>query len=513
MANDNVTLTSSVRTSLLSLQNTSGLVKRTQNRLSTGLKVSGPIDDPVAYFQSKGLSDRAADFSEKKSGIDQGISTLSSALNGIDGVESIVRQLKGLALNAKNATTTQIGGLVAQFNDLRTQINNLTNDATYQGLNLVNGSGETLRVDFGTETASTLAVASVDVTVGANGLNIVRALTNNGSFQVSYDSNTGAIAGCGSTIQVAYAGSAENLTQGTYTFSYGDATLSLVVGSTNATTTSFSNTSTFTAGQTMLFAVTTAGATATQYQGRAAVARTASNFDVEFAVSTGASVTMGTVVNLTYAGTQTSFTQGSYTFSYGGVGLTITVGSSGSTSTTYETSDTFAHSSTFSVTIATASGTGSADGMVGGATASFGTVNVEGAYITDGTASGQTTIYAVQNTGSVSAVTNTAMTGQFYMDSNLVGQINNMLTDLDNALSTLRSRAQTLGSNVALLQTRLDFTTNYVSTLTAGSGKLTLADLNEEGANLLALQTRQQLGIQSLSFAGQAEQSVLSLFR
>ena len=42
---------------------------------------------------------------------------------------------------------------------------------------------------------------------------------------------------------------------------------------------------------------------------------------------------------------------------------------------------------------------------------------------------------------------------------------------------------------------------------------MTLADINEEAANLLALQTRQQLGIQALAFAGQAEQSVLGLFR
>ncbi|HBM11605.1 MAG TPA: flagellin, partial [Rhodospirillaceae bacterium] len=42
-----------------------------------------------------------------------------------------------------------------------------------------------------------------------------------------------------------------------------------------------------------------------------------------------------------------------------------------------------------------------------------------------------------------------------------------------------------------------DFTNEYVNTLQGGSDKLTLADLNEEGANLVALQTRQQLGIQS----------------
>ena len=83
---------------------------------------------------------------------------------------------------------------------------------------------------------------------------------------------------------------------------------------------------------------------------------------------------------------------------------------------------------------------------------------------------------------------------------------------MDAALGILRSQAQKLGSNVALLQTRLDFTEQYTNTLEEGADKLTLADLNEEGANLLALQTRQQLGISALAFAGQSEQGILSLF-
>ena len=63
------------------------------------------------------------------------------------------------------------------------------------------------------------------------------------------------------------------------------------------------------------------------------------------------------------------------------------------------------------------------------------------------------------------------------------------------------------------MQTRLDFTAKYVNVLDDGSGKLTLADITEEGANLVALQTRQQLGINALAFAGQSEQSILALFR
>ena len=71
--------------------------------------------------------------------------------------------------------------------------------------------------------------------------------------------------------------------------------------------------------------------------------------------------------------------------------------------------------------------------------------------------------------------------------------------------------ASTLGGNVAILQTRLDFTDQYVNTLNTGADALTLADLNEEGANLVALQTRQQLGIQSLAISGQQQQAILAL--
>ncbi|MEM8796657.1 MAG: ABC transporter substrate-binding protein, partial [Pseudomonadota bacterium] len=62
------------------------------------------------------------------------------------------------------------------------------------------------------------------------------------------------------------------------------------------------------------------------------------------------------------------------------------------------------------------------------------------------------------------------------------------------------------------IQIRSDFTENLINTLEVGAGNLTLADLNEEGANLLTLQTRQTLASTSLSFATQADQAVLSLF-
>jgi flagellin-like hook-associated protein FlgL len=85
--------------------------------------------------------------------------------------------------------------------------------------------------------------------------------------------------------------------------------------------------------------------------------------------------------------------------------------------------------------------------------------------------------------------------------------------ELTAALTTLRSQAQAFGSQLSTVQIRQDFTKAMVNTLQSGSDALTLADSNEEGANLLALQTRQQLSTTALSLASQASQAVLRLFQ
>jgi flagellin-like hook-associated protein FlgL len=95
----------------------------------------------------------------------------------------------------------------------------------------------------------------------------------------------------------------------------------------------------------------------------------------------------------------------------------------------------------------------------------------------------------------------------------LAANIASASTDLTAALTTLRSQAQAFGSNLSTVQIRQDFTKAMINTLQTGSDSLTLADTNEEGANMLALQTRQQLSTTALSLASQAAQSVLRLFQ
>lgn len=90
--------------------------------------------------------------------------------------------------------------------------------------------------------------------------------------------------------------------------------------------------------------------------------------------------------------------------------------------------------------------------------------------------------------------------------------IDTALDQINKATSLLRAQASEFGQNLSTVQIRQDFTENMINNLQTGADKLTLADMNEESANLLALQTRQQLATNSLSMANQAAQSVLSLF-
>ncbi|MCW2248873.1 flagellin-like hook-associated protein FlgL [Azospirillum fermentarium] len=90
--------------------------------------------------------------------------------------------------------------------------------------------------------------------------------------------------------------------------------------------------------------------------------------------------------------------------------------------------------------------------------------------------------------------------------------IDKAVAGLDHATDYLRSASQSLSTNLSIITTRENFTKDFGDVLTEGANKLTLADQNEEGAGLLMLQTRQQLGTIALSLANQSQQSILRLF-
>ena len=102
----------------------------------------------------------------------------------------------------------------------------------------------------------------------------------------------------------------------------------------------------------------------------------------------------------------------------------------------------------------------------------------------------------------------TAAGGGFQADQSIAAAQGN----LSSALSTLQSQAAAFGTNLSVIQIRQSFTTATINTLQTGANNLTVADTNQEGANLLALQTRQSLATTALSLAAQSQNSVLKLF-
>ena len=283
----NIVLGLGTRQNLLALQQINQNMNTAQNHLATGLKVASAVDDAVKFFQSQSLENRATDISARKDQVDQGISTLTAATNGAQSVVTILQQMQGIINTAKTQTATQRVSSATQFNVLSKQLNNLVNDTSYQGLNLINSTTSTLSLQFSIASTSTMKIHGFN-------LNLSKLIT-----------------------------------------------------------------------------------------------------------------------------------------------------------------------------------------PLGGAASKAATLLV---------------------------------TAGFSKVSNKTSIFDKAFNTLQNAVFAAQSDAQALGANVTFLQTRLTFSAQYMTTLQAGSDKLVVADVNQESTNLVTLQTRQQLSIQSLSIATQSEQAVLRLF-
>ena len=293
-----ITLTTATRTNLLSLQNTTSLIGRMQERLATGLKVNSAIDDALAFFKARNLNSRASDLQSIKDEITGGINIIKAAVTGLESMENMLKQMKALAQSAVSAPESSTRAkLASQFNELRSQVDNIAEDSSFNGVNLLKNS------------------------------------------------------------TAAFQGGADSLT-------------------------------------------------------------------VKFNERTEASAINQLVIS------------GLRTTDYGSI--------------------------------------------MGRSALSTG-------------AAGNTTVWGQTGSAAIKA-------------------INTCLRAIESGLMTVRQNAQSFGTNSSLLQIRVDFTSRIITTLKGGAADLVNADMNEESANLLSLQTRQQLGTISLSIAQKSEEAILRLF-
>jgi flagellin-like hook-associated protein FlgL len=163
MAISDISLTAGMRGNLLQLQQTTRLMDRTQERLSTGKRVNSALDDATNFFAAKNHISRANDLSTLKDAMGEAVQTIKAADNGITGISSMIESAKGLIQAMRGADSSTQFTLAKQFNTVLSQINTMAADASYKGTNFVTGGD--LTVTFDEDGAATLTLSGLDVTV------------------------------------------------------------------------------------------------------------------------------------------------------------------------------------------------------------------------------------------------------------------------------------------------------------------------------------------------------------
>ncbi|MEQ1901539.1 MAG: hypothetical protein ABL866_12500, partial [Devosia sp.] len=368
-----ITLSKSVRANLLNLQSTANLLSKSQERLSTGLRVNSALDNPTNFFTAQGLTSRANDLGQLLDAVSNAVQTVAAADKGISAITKVVESAQATARQA------------------------LQTSATVQGDGLI--ADDTGSTDLSTFTA----VAGDAGTISINGQTVTIATGDTGD-DVFANFQAAAVASRGTAQEFTVSQNASN---------------QLVIETT--------------------------------YDGAA----------LDTTGSTAASVT---ALGLTAAGSIAA--------------ATASTDAKTINPKRAELVDTYNDLLGQIDALAKDSGFNGVNLLAGD--------NLQVLFNEDG--SSKITIAGVDNTASnlgLDALVSTAF------DSNT--SINSTLDDLKAGIETLRGQASKFGSNLSVVETRQDFTKNMISVLQTGASNLTLADSNLEAANVLALQTRQQL--------------------
>ncbi|HJV66785.1 MAG TPA: flagellin [Geomonas sp.] len=176
MSVSDISLTAGMRTNLMNLQNTNQLLNRTQQRLSSGKAVNSALDNPTNYFAAQNANQRASDLSDRKDGLSEAVQTVNAANAGISAITSLISAAKGIAQSALATSDTNVQSkLASQYDTIRSQIDNLSSDSGYQGMNLLS-STNTLTVNFNENATSKLDV--VGFLASSSGLSLTSASNN-----------------------------------------------------------------------------------------------------------------------------------------------------------------------------------------------------------------------------------------------------------------------------------------------------------------------------------------------
>jgi flagellin-like hook-associated protein FlgL len=175
-----ITLTSGMRSNLVSLQKTDNMMELTQKRLSSGKKVNSALDDPVSYFTAVAHEQRASDLAARKDEMSEAVQTIKAADNGIESIRSLIAAAKSLATSALSGeNTSDIQTLMTQYHQVLAQIDYLQVDSGYKGVNLLSSSTVTQQVKFDELGESSLTITGFDASSTGATLTLMSYTTAN----------------------------------------------------------------------------------------------------------------------------------------------------------------------------------------------------------------------------------------------------------------------------------------------------------------------------------------------
>jgi len=476
-----VVLSAGVRQNLLSLQKTADQMSTTQNRLATGKRVNTALDNPTNFFTSSALQSRAGDFSALLDSMSIGIKTLAAADNGITAITNTIESMQSTLRQARQDRSFQTKSYVIDATAIGTaSVKNISFSGGAVGSTPVNVALNTASVAAtpGSSTSGTIPATYTGGTLTINGTNVT----------VANDSNAATIK---SAIDAAgITGITTSVSGSTITISNANGNVDFT-GSTGALLTSLGL------------------STSTNYA--PAVPGAVKTVDQLVAAINGTSALGGKVVASNDGGKLRIQNLSTTDLTVGGVsGTTNTLDGSASTDSV-EGNDVRANLIKQFNELRDQLDKLSDD-------ASFNGINLlrgDKLKITFNENGTSTLVIQAKdingNPTSISAA-NLGISSLVGSDVDSDDNIDTLLNGLTDSLGTLRSHASNFGSSLSILQNRQDFTKAMINTLQTGADNLVLADTNEEAANMLALQTRQQLSQTALSLASQADQAVLRLF-
>lgn len=495
----NITISAAVRQNLLTLQSTADLMSDVQNKLATGMKVNSALDNPNSYFTASGLNARAGDLGNLLDDMGQSLQTIKAADEGIQTITDLVDAAKAKA-NQALQTQSQLerASYAKQYNDLLEQIEDVAKDSSYKGKNLLAGSGNDLTTIFNEDATSKQTITAVNYTDTAlsDGLNLsdldeaeggaASFLLQGGDTSITLTDSNGDALGSGSLIT------------DSSLFTSGDNIA--LRDNVNGSGSTVGSALAITAGTTvsdLVEAFDSIAGVRAELDETTGELKVTSNETVYINNDNGAGSDLGTATAALLA-SETALLTSTGSFKTGDT-LELTDGN-GYELGSFEVTD----KSTVEDLEDFLDDFNGVDASFNNAT---GKITIEGDVSLE-LESSNNDFNAYSFTANNNVNVSAALESGFATDND----INKVLDRLNTALSTLRAEASEFGTNLSTVEIRQDYTTAMINTLQEGAGELTLADTNMEGANLLALQTRQQLASTSLSFASQADQTVLSLF-